>query len=141
MKIKFHWGWGISIFYGGFVVVMLTIVFLSTRVQPELVEKNYYESGERYQQRIDEIERTRQLEKKPGLSVLNQKIKVELPYQVVAELLFYRPSDKKLDRKYEMKNQIMWLPKTDFKSGYYLAQMKWEMDGSSYFWEESVVIP
>ena len=37
------WGWKVTILYGGFVVMMVTLVVLCTQQDLPLVTKNYYE--------------------------------------------------------------------------------------------------
>ncbi|MGB1317661.1 MAG: FixH family protein, partial [Flavobacteriales bacterium] len=50
-----NWGWGISIFYGSFVVFMLGMVTLAFQQDFDLVADDYYEQEIAYQGRIDQM--------------------------------------------------------------------------------------
>ena len=77
-KKKSLWGWGIAIFYVCFVIGMLTLVF-KTSGNYDLVSEDYYEQSTNYQQTIDALKRTAQLDEMPKIEVVGDELKVSLP--------------------------------------------------------------
>ena len=55
MKIQFNWGTGIAIALIVMICGMLTLVYLATRQDYFLVEKDYYQKGINFQEQIDRI--------------------------------------------------------------------------------------
>ena len=49
---KFHWGYGIALFFTAFVVFILTAVFTSTKENIHLVTEDYYAEELAYQKRF-----------------------------------------------------------------------------------------
>ena len=64
MKIKWHWGTGILIAIILFIGLMITLVFLSSRQEFHLVEKDYYPKALEYQQQIDKEQNSLKLSEK-----------------------------------------------------------------------------
>ena len=50
-----NWGTGIAIFYGTFMVIMITFVIKSRSVDHSLVMDNYYEEDINYQSHMDKL--------------------------------------------------------------------------------------
>ena len=51
--MKIGWGWKIALLYGGFVLLISTMVIASNRQHFDLVSKNYYDAEIAYQKVID----------------------------------------------------------------------------------------
>jgi hypothetical protein len=51
--MKLNWGTGIAIFYGLFMVIMITFVVMSRNVDHSLVMEDYYEADINYQEHKD----------------------------------------------------------------------------------------
>ena len=66
------WGWKITILYGGFVTMMVTLVVLCTQQDIPLVTKNYYEEDLNYESHMERVANSKQLEEDVKV-VYNQK--------------------------------------------------------------------
>ncbi len=141
MKIKWNWGTKLAIWIVVFIVFMLTLVYMTTTHEENLVEKDYYPKGINYQTRIDAIENANSIN---AIFVANQdenNIIINLPdIQVdTGTVLFFRPSGNSLDRTYEIvmtEEKKMVLPKSNFKHGKYILKINWFFDGKEYYVEQ-----
>mgnify|MGYP003351831803 CR=1 FL=1 len=53
-----NWGWRIVMLYGGFVVLILFLVYKTTTVKDDLVTPDYYAKELKYQEQLDKQKRT-----------------------------------------------------------------------------------
>ena len=51
--MKIGWGWKIAVLYGGFVVLMVSLVVASNRQKFDLVSKTYYDDEIAFQKTLD----------------------------------------------------------------------------------------
>lgn len=139
--MKFNFGTVISLVYGLFMAGILTLVWI-TQVHPfGLVRSDYYEAGEKHQQHIEKVRRTKVLEKLPELSLNQNELEIHFPYQTSATLKLYRPSNIKLDREFEFSKNIFEVNRDELVVGHYKVQIAWKMDGEAYYWENDLFVP
>lgn len=148
MKIKWNWGTKLFIWTVLFMLVLLTFVFLSFRQTFFLVEKDYYPKGLEYQQKIDKINNTSQLDEKIKVEDNNEYIVVTFPVMMNPEsikgtIVIYRPSDGDKDIRVNIKpdsisKQI--IPTDDLIVGKYILQFDYSHNGVDYFQEETVFV-
>ena len=58
------------------------------------------------------------------------------------EVHFYRPSDRRLDRRFDIaldSNQAMGVSVQDLSRGYWKVLIDWTEGGKDYSWEEQLV--
>ena len=138
--MKLNWGWGIAIFLTGFISFILFFLFQALSFDGDLVSENYYDKELRHQETIDAQMNFRKLNEEVKILVLDEFVRIDLPklknYQ--GELLVYRPSSAKLDRKYPIEGDKIHIPKEDLEKGNYQLKISWESDGKSFYTEKTL---
>ncbi len=144
---KFHWGYGIALFFTAFVVFILTAVFTSTKENIHLVTENYYAEELAYQKRIDEISNTNSLNGRVDMRVMDKHFEIAFPEsarEISGEIQFFRPSDSAFDKAFAIdlneqgKQEINTV---GLIKGYYRVKVTWNMQGKSFYKEEPVYLP
>ena len=148
MKIKINWGTGIVIafviFMGG---TISTAVFLMNK-DVNLVADDYYDQEINYQQHIDRMARTSQLEEKQIISFDGSNVKINIPKVLVSkglsgEIYFYRPSDSNSDIKIPLvpdSSGVHVIPVERLEKGYWKIKVSWLSNGKDYFSEDRILI-
>jgi hypothetical protein len=148
MKIKISWGTGIviafAIFMGG---TISTAVYLMNQ-DVNLVADDYYDQEINYQQQIDRMERTNQLENKQIVSFNGSTVKISIPKvlinkRVTGEIYFYRPSDSNSDIIIPLitdTSGVQVIPAENLVKGYWKIKVRWLSNGKDYFSEERILI-
>ncbi|MFC3415515.1 FixH family protein [Algoriphagus hitonicola] len=137
------WGKGIILTIIGFVIVVMTMVVISVRMDGiELVTDNYYEQEIKYQDRIDEEKLTLAL----GRDVLvyesdTKSVILDLPVGSKGKLNLFRPSERALDQ--ELAVEIKDVGKKEvsikhLKPGYWRVQLSWTENGENYYQEKKI---
>lgn len=144
MTIKWNWGTGLILAYGGFVVFMLGMVYLCTQQHFDLVTEDYYEQELKFQQVIDGSRNEQKLDKQTTVVMQNGVVTITLPMNDVenGKVFFYKPDNSKFDKTFELNgNNIIAVPVTDLKSGMYKIKVTWKSEGNPYFNEQSLFVP
>ena len=148
MKIKINWGTGIVIafviFMGG---TISTAVFLMNK-DVNLVADDYYDQEINYQQHINRMERTSQLEEKQIIFFDGSTVKITIPKVLVSkrlsgEIYFYRPSDSNSDIKITLipdTSGLQVIPVERLEKGYWKIKVSWLSNGKDYFSEDRILI-
>ena len=140
-----NWGHGLTLFFVGFVLFMSTLVVICMRQDNiHLVTQNYYEEEIKYQDRIDKIANAADL----GYKVFNYHVQdktvgLNLPPNAVGVLHLFRPSDARLDRKFDVEiesGKAFTVNLSDLKPGYWRMKLTWEEGGKEYYLEERITI-
>lgn len=138
-----NWGKGIMLSFFGFIVVIMTMVVISVRMEGiELVTEGYYEKEIVYQDQIDKEQAT--LDQNRDVISFNAQEKVlllNLPSGTTGTLLLFRPSDETLDQKVSLDGKsegVVEIPVDQLKSGYWKAQLNWVENGVEYYQEKKV---
>ena len=140
-----NWGHGLTLFFVGFVLFMSTLVVICMRQDNiHLVTQNYYEEEIKYQERIDKIANAADL----GYKVFNYQVQdktvgLNLPPNAVGVLHLFRPSDARLDRKFDVaieSGKAFTVNLSDLKPGYWRMKLTWEEGGKEYYLEERITI-
>ncbi len=147
MRIIGNWGVLVPAFYILFVIVLVSFVVWSTFQRVELVDDNYYEQEIKYQNQVDKIQRTNNLSEKLELLSYDNAILIQFPANLKAqklsgEILFFRPSESKLDFKVKLQpdslNQFI-IPTDKLKKGLWKLKIDWAAGDSAFYNEEIVV--
>lgn len=140
-----NWGHGLTLFFVGFVLFMSTLVVICMRQDNiHLVTQNYYAEEIKYQEKIDKIANAADL----GYKVFNYQVKdktvgLNLPPNAVGVLHLFRPSDARLDRKFDVEiesGKAFTVNLSDLKPGYWRMKLTWEEGGKEYYLEERITI-
>lgn len=139
------WGKGILLSIIGFVVLIMTMVVISVRMDGiELVTENYYEAEINYQDRIDEESSAMRLDRNViTYRTTAKNLELDLPEGTSGKIQLFRPSDSSLDREIlldviESGNTIVSL--NDLKPGYWKIQLSWTEKGKNYYEEKKITI-
>lgn len=139
------WGKGIVLTIIGFVVLIMTMVVISVRMDGiELVTENYYEEEIKYQDRIDESNSAVELNREViSYDAQSKVIELDLPSGTIGSLQLFRPSDSSLDQK--IKIEVTHSGKTavalkDLKTGYWKVQLNWSENGINHYQETKITI-
>lgn len=143
MKLTMNWGTGIFLSFLGFIVVIMTMVTISVRMDGiELVTESYYEKEIVYQDQIDKEQAT--LDQNKDIMTFDMKgqmILVDLPSGASGTLHLFRPSDAALDQKIKLdgnSQRAIEVPINQLKSGYWKAQLNWIENGVEYYQEKKL---
>ncbi len=145
MKTKWNWGTKLVIWIAAFVLFILTLVYMSLSYDVNLVEKDYYPKGLKYQTRIDAIENAKSINAIFTLSQTADKINILLPniQPDSGSINFFRPSDNSYDRLYVIgvsNEKEIILPKSDFILGKYIIKFTWWQDNKEFYAEQVYTI-
>ena len=141
--MKLNWGTGIAIFYGAFMVIMITFVVLSRDVDHSLVMDNYYEADINYQDHKDKIANSKALKTDLKITkVAGKKVKFQFPdmsAQISGEVLFYKPDDKSKDFKVTVKTDdsgLFNVNTEDLVPGLWRLKVDWKAGDILYYKEQ-----
>lgn len=96
------WGIRITLLYLSFVVLILSLVFITTRNKEELESKDYYRQELDYQNKINAIKSANELATPIQYEVSGKTISITIPAELQSkdfsgEVYLFRPSDSSKD--------------------------------------------
>ena len=96
------WGIRITVLYLSFVVLILSLVFITTRNKEELESKDYYRQELDYQNKINAIKSANELATPINYEVNGKTISIAIPAELLSkdfagEVYLFRPSDASKD--------------------------------------------
>lgn len=142
----FHWGHGIILTFVLFGAFMAYFYINMTHQVIELVGDNYYEDGQKFQQKIDLKNQVIPASDTLHVQLLaeNTFILVRLPQGIqAANLQFFRPSNSKQDKKiaWSTKDGDAWTIPSDFLTkGPWKYSIAWRVRGHEYLQEIRLMI-
>ena len=143
---KLNWGTGIALLYTGFVVGILTLVFMSMGQRVDLVSEDYYAQEIAFQGKIDKIARANELADPLRWEVRDGEIIIQYPTTFKAADMggtvhFYCPANNQKDTKIKVLDNDahqQLIPLSRLQSGRYLIQIDWK-NGETSYWTEGVI--
>jgi hypothetical protein len=148
MKINWNWGTGILIGIILFMLFIIGLVYIAVKQDFDLVEKDYYPKALEYQQQIDKEGNARSLAQ--SVNVENQEGQIILTFQpffipqdISGSIIFYRPSDKKSDLRFEIEPDSLGQQKIALsllETGKYILQIDYQVKDKAYYQEGPVYI-
>lgn len=146
--MKINWGTRIAIFYILFVLGMVYLVVRSTQQSIDLVTDDYYAQEIKYQDRIDDVNRTSTLSAQPEIVYEQDMINIKLPAEfqnteAKGNVLLYCPSNAANDQNmlFDVKNGIIRMKVPEKNSGQHQVKLNWEAAGKTYYAEKTIIIP
>lgn len=143
--VKIGWGTRIAILYGGFVILIASLVTLSMKQDFSLVSDDYYKEELAYQSTIDASKNSSMLSEPANISVYKKEIVVRFPAEFAGKNIegtahFYSPVATSLDRKFEIKasDNTMHIERKEMASGRYIVKLSWAADGKTYYQETNL---
>jgi hypothetical protein len=142
-----NWGKSIIaafILFGAFIATLVTIC---VRQDINLVTKDYYREELEYQRQIDRIAHTAMLSERPSIKVEGGGL-LKIIYPDFARvqngaLELFRPSDARMDRKFELKRTkelSQFVSTAGMIKGMYRARLRWTMNGEEFFLEQVIYL-
>lgn len=134
--------------YGGFMILILFLVYKTTTVKDDLVTPDYYAKELKYQEQLDKQKRTHELKQQLAWSVTGKKVAIKFPEEMIskkvkAEILFYNPAEAKKDFTVNCSPDPTGLCEVNsekFRHGIYQMKIDWNADGVSYYNEGTINI-
>jgi len=138
-----NWGHGIAIAIGAFIIVIMTMVVISVKMDGiELVTEDYYEKEIKYQDRINsQISATLLDREVIVFDASSKELIFDLPKGTEATLELFRPSDESLDQTldFTVESEDKMIIRIDkLQKGYWKAQLHWEENGKVFYQEKKL---
>ncbi|MDP2112969.1 MAG: FixH family protein, partial [Bacteroidota bacterium] len=146
--MKFNWGTGVVLALLVMVAGMSFLVSIAIRQDFDLVDKDYYQKSIIYQQHIEKVGNTANLDVKIVFGLSADTLKLTFPnlgeYQnVTGKIHFYSPVEARRDYNLEVKTDTAFLQIIDLKNlekGRYQVKIDWIANKVSYYQEEEIVV-
>lgn len=143
-----NWGRGILIVIILFLAGMLTMVFIATKQNNDLIDDNYYEKELAFQGQIDAAKKLDAVDESSLLKQDAQTISVVLPASLATKVtdgtvVFLRSDDASKDVSVKLnpdKDGVQVLSNNKFEKGYYTARITWKNNDSLCFREEKIFV-
>ncbi len=142
-----NWGYKILIVYLVFVTGMLTLVYMSSMENKDLVSENYYEEEIKYQHVIDESANTASLSSEPVINRNKNIVNITFPAEFTNEKtdgdwVLYYAADKSKDvqGKLNVVNGKYSIELPDNATGTYQLKLKWQAAKKKYYYEKVITL-
>lgn len=143
--MKFNWGYGITIFLIIFVLFTLGLLYKANQQNIDLVTTNYYEEELAFQElKNKKALAEKHFKKQITFSIENDTLFLKFPDEVTekisGEITFFKPSDAKLDLKFEFENDtnLLHYPLNLFSNGMYKVRIDWQHNNNEYYNELTI---
>ncbi|HRO41591.1 MAG TPA: FixH family protein [Flavipsychrobacter sp.] len=143
--MKISWGTRVAVLYGGFVVLMVTLVTLAMKQDFQLVSKDYYQKEIQYQEVIDAGKNQATLSAPVVFKANSEAVTIALPEEFAEKIVtgnveFYAPVDAKFDAKFalQLESNSMSIPRTSLHPTKYQVKINWEAEGKKYYQETTL---
>lgn len=144
-----NWGYGLAISLGLFMLLITALGIKMMLSSEKLVEDRPYERGLHYQAEIERQQRSKpffpitKVEYQPQRKLIRVALPTDLQPEK-GEILLYRPSDGKQDRKYPLAlnaENVNELPALGLASGRWQVKVTWTKQDESYQVEKTLYLP
>jgi len=143
--MKLNWGAKIAILYGGFVILIVTLVTMSMKQDFQLVSGNYYEQEIKYQEVIDAGKNQALLSAPVTFTTSEQDVTVALPAEfadkaVKGKVSFYAAASAAWDATFDLslRHNALTVPRSRLHRTHYKVSVSWEADGKKYYQETNL---
>jgi nitrogen fixation protein FixH len=144
------WPYGIITAFLIFIAGTIGLIVLACTHRTDLVSADYYEQEIKFQSRLDQLRRTRELNAN-GLvayDAAKQQIAIALPTEqgrdaVSGRVQLYRPSAAGLDRQIALApdaSGIQIVEAKDLRPGLWKVRVSWRVGDNDYFMDQKIVI-
>src|SRR5579872_4725895 len=134
--MKIGWGWRIAVVYGGFVVLISSLVYASSKQHFDLVSKNYYDAELAYQKVIDAGKNQSALSSAINVHANATAVTMDLPAEfngkkVSGDVVFYSPvnSDWDCNFKISPQNNSITVLRSALRNTRYVIKISCTVDG------------
>lgn len=146
--MKIGWNLKIITLYLGFLVFLLSMVILSINQKIDLVSEDYYEQELHFQNKINKMYHSNQLQEPLTWNVMQGKLILKFPQQfknqnIVGAINFYRPSDVQMDTSFTFHTDSILTQNIitqNLKKGIYNIQINWNTNNVDFYNEGTIVV-
>ncbi len=146
--MTFNWGHKITLAFSAFVVFIFVMVYKAVKTDFQLVTKEYYKEELAYQEVIDGTNKANQLSTAVHIQQADDQLIIQLPEEmkqqtVTGSIWLYCPSEDKNDRKLVLAVDEEGRQSISTKSiaaAGYLAKIRWQANGQTYYTEQRIII-
>jgi len=143
--MKMSWGIKIILSFVIFAAGIITMVAISISKSTDLVSENYYEQEIKYQDQIDLLKNSREIDKSISLTYADNLIIINSGgiKSLKGEMHFYRTSNAAKDFKIDFspdENGMQTLTASNLDKGLWKVKMSLKDSSSKFFVEKSIFI-
>ena len=145
--MKINWGWKIGILYGGFVILIVTLVVASSRQHFDLVSKDYYEAELGYQKVIDAGKNQSALSQPLAIHANENAVTIDFPEEfksknLSGEVQFYSPVNADWDRNFKLdpKDNSVTISRSTLRNTKYTIKISCKVDGKAYYQASEIML-
>jgi hypothetical protein len=147
------WMLGVIGVYSTFALGTLAVVGFTFTQKVELVSKQHYEDGVRFQSKIENSYRAAALKESLSWKITNDETMLEITYppsflasvssqeKITGKITFFRPSSSEMDKTFHVNigaNGKQYIPLTEIPSGFWMISLDINVDGQGYYKESEV---
>jgi len=141
-----NWGARITVSFIVFAMVIFTMVFISMNQDINLVSEDYYKQEIAYEDQIQRLRNTQSLDQSPEITIDRnaQQVIIRFPKELTGQIkdgyiLLFRPSDSRLDKRYELALNEEGIQKVSIRGqikGLWKAKLYWQDYNLEYYQEK-----
>ncbi|MEJ2004395.1 MAG: FixH family protein [Cyclobacteriaceae bacterium] len=142
-----NWGYRIVFSFVLFIGLIITLVVISMNQDVNLVAEDYYNQEIAYQDQIERIKRTSELDRQPSGTYDNNlgQITIDVFSDAVdsGSIHFFRPSDANQDKQVafpESGTGKVVVPVKGWLNGLWKVKVQWSVSGEEFYAEKVVTI-
>ncbi len=142
-----NWGKKILIVYVVFVLGIGFMVYKASTQNTDLVTTDYYTKELKYQEKIEENNRTAALSAPVQYSIRENKLIIIFPKdfagkQLTGDAVLYCPSDEKKDLKmsFKLTDEPLQMQIPAAGKGLYELHLNWQDGGVTYYFEKKIIL-
>ena len=146
--MKLNWGFGIVLAFIGFIAFILYFVIIAStdqRADHNLVTDEYYQEELKYQEEINALENSRNLNVHFKFEQTTEGLHITIPETVRQQnsegtVSLYRPSNKQLDfdLAISLSNSHLLIPDNRLLGGRWDIKIRWKHLDKDYLVKESI---
>ncbi len=147
--MKINWGTGIVIAFIGFIgFIMYFVINMNTnkKYDTDLVTEDYYRQELEFQNDINKVANSKNLEKNIRYKKTDEGLIIEFPETLKAEnitgkVFLYRPSNKQFDFETDisLSNHNLLIPDKRLLDGRWNIKVDWQYNRKSYLFKKEIV--
>ncbi len=141
------WGYKILLVYIAFVGLILFLVLKASFQKDDLVINDYYAQELKYQERINEKQRTNALSAELQYAFKDGRLVISFPKDfsgqtITGNVVLYCPSDEQKDMKqhFTLQDNLLTLNIPANYKGLFELHISWLWDGKQYYYEEKLFL-
>lgn|GEM_PF-81569 len=140
-KIKnMNWGKGIILGLAAFMTFVIVLVVMMFKSSDDSYDKDYYEKGLNYDKVYEQKKNVLDDKAAPAVHINAEFIVIDFLELESGKVEFFRPSDNRLDKTFQVNGKQLKLPLSELAKGEWKLIAEWSSKGKSYLYEKNVFI-